>query len=50
MSSTCRSSDAFSASLHTDLVESALRRAVLFRDPPLGLDGVVFHADRGCQY
>src|SRR5664280_1864974 len=39
---------AFSASLHTDLVESALQRAVLFRDPPLGLDGVVFHADRGC--
>ena len=41
---------AFSPGLHTDLVESALRRAVLFRDPPLGLDGVVFHADRGCQY
>lgn len=40
---------AFSPGLHTDLVESALRRAVLFRDPPLGLDGVVFHADRGCQ-
>jgi len=41
---------AFSTGLHTDLVEQALRRAVLFRDPPLGSDGVVFHADRGCQY
>jgi len=41
---------AFSSSLHTDLVETALRRAVLFRDPPLGADGVIFHADRGCQY
>ena len=41
---------AFSDRLHTDLVEQALRRAVLFRDPPLGPDGVIFHADRGCQY
>jgi putative transposase len=39
---------AFSDSLHTDVVESALRRAVTFR----GVDttGVIFHADRGCQY
>ena len=39
---------AFSDSLHTDIVESALRRAVTFR----GVDtaGVILHADRGCQY
>lgn len=42
---------AFSDSLHTDLVETALRRAVTFRDPATGVtDGVIFHADRGCQY
>lgn len=42
---------AFSDTLHTDVVESALRRAVAFRDPATGTtDGVVFHADRGCQY
>lgn len=42
---------AFSDSLHTDLVETALRRAVTFRDPATGpIDGVIFHADRGCQY
>jgi transposase InsO family protein len=41
----------FSASLHTDVVETALRRAVTFRDPGTGsAAGVVFHADRGCQY
>ena len=42
---------AFSDSLHTDVVESALRRAVTFRDPDTGTThGVIFHADRGCQY
>lgn len=42
---------AFSASLHTDVVEAALRRAVALRDPDTGpTAGVVFHADRGCQY
>lgn len=45
---------AFADSLHTDVVEQALRRAVLFRDPPLEdgpfEDRVIFHADRGCQY
>jgi putative transposase len=42
---------AFSDNLHTDLVESALRRAVTFRDPASGgTDKVIFHADRGCQY
>ena len=42
---------AFSDSLHTDVVEDALRRAVTFRDPATGsTDGVIFHADRGCQY
>ena len=39
---------AFSASLHTDVVESALRRAVTFREGDTA--GVIFHADRGCQY
>lgn len=39
---------AFSDSLHTDLVESALRRAVAFRDGDTA--GVIFHADRGCPY
>lgn len=42
---------AFAESLHTDIVESALRRAVTFRDPGTGpTAGVIFHADRGCQY
>lgn len=38
----------FADTLHTDVVETALRRAVTFR----GTDtrGVIFHADRGCQY
>ena len=39
---------AFSDSLHTDVVETALRRAVTFRDGDT--TGVIFHADRGCQY
>lgn len=39
---------AFSDSLHTDLVETALRRAVTFREGDTS--GVIFHADRGCQY
>ncbi|MTD14665.1 IS3 family transposase [Nakamurella sp. YIM 132087] len=39
---------AFSDSLHTDMVETALRRTVTFRDPDCS--GVIFHADRGCQY
>lgn len=39
---------AFSESLHTDLVETALRRAVTFRDSQSA--GVILHADRGCQY
>lgn len=39
---------AFSDSLHTDVVETALRRAVSFRDDDT--TGVIFHADRGCQY
>lgn len=39
---------AFSESLHTDVVETALRRAVIFRDGDTS--GVIFHADRGCQY
>lgn len=38
---------AFSDSLHTDLVEEALRRAVTFRDGDTA--GVILHADRGCQ-
>lgn len=42
---------AFADSLHTDLVESALRRAVTFREATTGTtNGVIFHADRGCQY
>jgi putative transposase len=42
---------AFADNLHTDLVESALRRAVTLRDPATGAtDKVIFHADRGCQY
>ena len=39
---------AFADNLHTDLVESALRRAVTFREGDTA--GVIFHADRGCQY
>ena len=39
---------AFADTLHTDLVESALRRAVAFRGRPVR--GVILHADRGCQY
>ena len=39
---------AFSDSLHTDVVETALRRAVTFRDSQV--TGVLFHAARGCQY
>lgn len=39
---------AFSDSLHTDLVEEALRRAVTFRHSET--TGVILHADRGCQY
>ena len=39
---------AFSDSLHTDLVEDALRRAVTFRDGDTAQ--VILHADRGCQY
>ncbi len=42
---------AFAASLHTDVVESALRRAVTFRTRETGATAkVIFHADRGCQY
>ena len=42
---------AFADNLHTDLVESALRRAVTFREAATGDTGlVIFHADRGCQY
>ena len=42
---------AFADTLHTDLVEQALRRAVLFREASTGSTaGTVFHADRGCQY
>ena len=42
---------AFSDTLHTDVVETALRRAVTFRDPASGpIHRVIFHADRGCQY
>jgi putative transposase len=42
---------AFADTLHTDVVETALRRAVTFRDSGTGsTDGVIFHADRGCQY
>ena len=39
---------AFSNSLHTDLVDEALRRAVTFREGDT--TGVILHADRGCQY
>jgi putative transposase len=42
---------AFADTLHTEVVQSALRRAVTFRDPAAGpTAGVIFHADRGCQY
>jgi putative transposase len=41
---------AFSESLHTDVVETALRRAVTFRGTHAGsTHGVIFHADRGCE-
>lgn len=37
---------AFSASLHTDVVQAALRRAIAFRDPATGPTiGVIFHVD-----
>lgn len=39
---------AFSDSLHTDLVETALRRAVTFRQGQTAR--VILHADRGCLY
>jgi putative transposase len=39
---------AFADSLHADVVETALRRAVTFRGADTS--GVIFHADRGCQY
>ncbi|MDN5764183.1 MAG: IS3 family transposase [Microlunatus sp.] len=39
---------AFADSLHTDVVETALRRAVTFRQGDTA--GTIFHADRGCQY
>ena len=39
---------AFSDNLHTDVVEDAMRRAVTFRHGDTA--GVIFHADRGCQY
>lgn len=39
---------AFSDSLHTDVVEQAVRRAVRFREG--FVPGVILHADRGCQY
>jgi hypothetical protein len=38
---------AFADSLHADVVETALRRAVTFRGADTS--GVIFHADRGCQ-
>ena len=42
---------AYSMFLHTDLVETALRRAVAFRPTATGpTAGVILHADRGCQY
>jgi len=42
---------AFSDRLHTDVVETALRRAVTFRGQETGETAqVIFHADRGCQY
>lgn len=42
---------AFADNLHTDVVETALRRAVTFRTVETGATaGVIFHADRGCQY
>lgn len=42
---------AFADTLHTDVVERALRRAVTFRGAHAGSTaGVIFHADRGCQY
>ncbi|WP_353650839.1 IS3 family transposase [Nakamurella sp. A5-74] len=41
---------AFADRLHTDVVESAMRRVVMFRDPATGSTfRTTFHADRGCQ-
>lgn len=37
----------FADSLHTDIVETALRYAFTFQDADTG--GVIFHTDRGCQ-
>ncbi len=39
---------AFADTLHTTMVETALRRAVTFRDGDT--NGVILHADRGVQY
>jgi transposase InsO family protein len=39
---------AIAETLHTDVVERALRRAVTMRGR--AVDGVIFHADRGSQY
>lgn len=39
---------AFSDSLHSDVVEDAMCRAVTFREGET--TGAIFHADRGCQY
>lgn len=42
---------AFSDSLHTDVVETAFRNAMMFRESDTGpTERVIFHADRGCQY
>lgn len=42
---------AFSRTLHTDVVETALRNAHTFRGSATGPTAkVIFHADRGCQY
>lgn len=42
---------AFADSLHTDLVETAVRNAHSFRDMATGpIARVILHADRGCQY
>jgi len=42
---------AFADSLHTDVVEAALRRTVTFRGEETGPTAkVIFHADRGCPY
>lgn len=42
---------AFSDSLDTDVVETAFRNAISFRESETGsTTNVIFHADRGCQY